>query len=257
MESIFGPILYRPMGWFFNLLFELTGNIGVAIFLLTLTVNVILFPLSIRQQKTMAKQTALKPKLDKLREKYADNQQKLSQEMQNLYANEGVSMTGGCLTSLLRLPFLWGIYMVIRNPLKYMLGLSTADALAAYRATLGSAAANKIQGDLYLMSGEGLNFLKSSEAYTALVEGASRINMRLFGLDLGVTPSIKEPGVYWIFPIFAFAMAFLSTYVMMRQNKVNNPESAKMGGMMYFMPFVSLYISFIVPSALGLYWGFS
>lgn len=258
MESLFGTILYRPMGWFLNLLFDLTGNIGLAIFLLTVTVNLLLFPLSIHQQKSMAKQTALKPKLDKLREKYGDNQQKLSQEMQNLYANEGVSMTGGCLTSLLRLPFLWGVYSVIRNPLRYMLGLSTTGALNAYAATLTEAAAKKVQGDLFLMTGDGLRFItENSSAYPDIFDGINRINLNFFGLDLGVNPSIKEPSLYWLFPIFSFAMAFLSSYVMMKQNKVNNPEAAKMGGMMYFMPFVSLYIAFIVPSALGLYWGFS
>lgn len=257
--NIFDTILFRPMGWLLNWFFELTGNMGIAILLLTITVNILLFPLSVRQQRQMAKQTALKPKLDRLREKYADNQQKLSQEMQNLYTTEGVSMTGGCLTSLLRLPFLIGIYTVIRSPLKYLLGLGelATPALSAFKATLASGEAAKISGDLYLMSGKGFEFISSNEAYASLVDAVKSLDLNFLGLNLGEQPSIREPNLLWIFPVFSFLMAFLSTMVSLQQNKKNNPEAARMGGIMYFMPFMSLYIAFIVHAALGLYWGFS
>lgn len=199
-------IINKPLGWFLKFAYDLTGSIGISILLLTLAINILLFPLSVRQQRSMAKQTALKPKLDRLREKYADNKQKLSQEMQNLYATEGVSMTGGCLTALLRLPFLYGVYAVIGNPEAYL--------------------------------GTGIDFT-------------------FLGLDLKASPQIKEPSLLWIFPLFSFAMAFLSSLVSLHQNKVNNPEAAKSGGIMYLMPFLSLYIAFVVHAALGLYWGFS
>lgn len=259
MDSIFGPIIFRPIGWFFNLLFDICGgHVAPAILLLTLTINVLLFPLSVRQQKSTAKQTAIKPQLERLKEKCGDDRVKYQQEMQELYQKEGVSMTGGCLTSFIRLPFLWAIWAVIRNPFTYMAG--------AYNPTIREAAATAVKslGDKAGQYAE-LQLVNNPEALEKFGLGGifPEGSFSLFGLDLTVCPTVKEPSIDWLFPLLAFATAMLSSVVMMRQNKRNMTadeykQQQTMGCMMYGMPLITLFFSFSgIPAAISFYWAFS
>ena len=252
MDSIFGPIIFQPIGWFFNKLFELCGNVAPAIFLLTLTIDILMFPLQVRQQRSTAKQTALKPKLEKLREKYGNDRVKLQQETQALYAKENVSMTGGCLTSFIRLPFIWAIWRVIAKPFTYMAG--------AFNTPVKQAVAKLIEG-----SKDSYAELKlvGSDNLPAALDIFDRADFELFGLDLLSIPSIKSPALNWIFPAFAFATAMLSSVVMMKLNRRNAStaeaqQQQSMGCMMYGMPFITLIFSFSsIPAAISSYWGFS
>lgn len=260
MDTIFGPIIFRPIGWFFNLLFAACGNhIAPAILLLTLTINVLLFPLSVKQQRTNAKQTAIKPQMEKLKKQYngtsREEKMKLQQATQDLYAKEGVSMTGGCLTSFIRLPFIWAIWAVIRKPFTYMAG--------AYDPTIRNAVAKLIEGSKDSYAELKLIGSKALEGNAALKDVFNVSDFSLFGLDLTAIPSIKHPGLDWVFPLLAFATAMLSSFVMMKMNQKNASSSEAqtqqtMGCMMYGMPFMTLVISFTnIPAAVSFYWSIS
>ena len=93
--NVFGYLL-----WFF---YEFTKNYGVSIILFTIVLKIIMFPFSIKQQKSMAKNTRLQGKQKEIQKKYGDNKQKMSEEMQKLYQQEGVNPMGGCLTSIIPL----------------------------------------------------------------------------------------------------------------------------------------------------------
>ncbi len=113
----------KPLGWvleFFSSLFG--GNFAGAVFLFTLFINILLIPLNIKAQKSSVQQTRIKPKLDALKERCGDDKMKYNQEMQKLYQEEGVSMSGGCLPMLLRLVLMLCIYNVILSPLTYISG---------------------------------------------------------------------------------------------------------------------------------------
>jgi YidC/Oxa1 family membrane protein insertase len=90
-------------------------NYSVAIFVFTVFINVCLFPLNIKQQKTMAEQQRLKPKLDKLKEKCGDDKIKYQNAMTELYQQEGISPMGGCLPMIIRLVILMGVYGAVTN----------------------------------------------------------------------------------------------------------------------------------------------
>ena len=118
------------MGWILKQLFNLLNSAGVgyyavAIALFTVLINAIFLPLNIKQQKTTAKQTAIRPKMDAIKEKCGDDRQKYSLEVQELNQREGISMMGGCLPMLIRLPFLWGVWRAISGPLSYILNWSS------------------------------------------------------------------------------------------------------------------------------------
>lgn len=120
--------LNMPLAWILELLSRaVEGSFAGAVFLFTLFINVILLPLSINSQKSSVQQTRLKPKLDELKAKCGDDKQKYSMEMQKLYQDEGVKMSGGCLPMIIRLILMMSIYTVILSPLTYMSGVEKSE----------------------------------------------------------------------------------------------------------------------------------
>jgi YidC/Oxa1 family membrane protein insertase len=118
--SIFGYILWAVF-WVFQ-------NFGVAIIVFTLIFRAILFPSSIKQQRSMAANASLQAKQKEIREKYANNKAKQNEEIQKLYEKEGVSPMSGCATSLFPMFIMLGIYYAVVRPLSNVIHLS-AQAL--------------------------------------------------------------------------------------------------------------------------------
>ncbi|MEX2590891.1 MAG: membrane protein insertase YidC [Chitinophagales bacterium] len=94
----------------FDFLGRFIGNYGLIIFLLTLLIKMVLFPLTYKSYKSMAMMKVLKPELDELKEKYKNDQQRQGTEQWKLYQKAGVSPLGGCLPMVLQMPFLIGMY---------------------------------------------------------------------------------------------------------------------------------------------------
>lgn len=116
-------IIAIPFEYILNFFESITGNYAVAIILFTVAVQLLMFPLSVKQQKSMAKQAKLRPKLDALKEKCGDDRQKYSMEMNELYQRENISPMGGCMPMLIRMLLLLGVYQAVRN----MVGNTNVD----------------------------------------------------------------------------------------------------------------------------------
>ncbi|NPB05660.1 MAG: membrane protein insertase YidC [Aquificae bacterium] len=93
--------------------YKLTGSWVAAIFILTLLIRIIFFPLSISSTRSMKKMQEIAPKLEELRKKYADDPQKLQQEMIKLYKEVGFNPFGGCLPILVQIPIFFALYKVL------------------------------------------------------------------------------------------------------------------------------------------------
>jgi YidC/Oxa1 family membrane protein insertase len=91
----------------------ITGNFGLAIILLTVCVRGLIFPISYKQAKSMARMQALKPEIDRITEKYKTDMQKRSQATQELYRKNKINPLGGCLPMFLQLPIFIGLYRSI------------------------------------------------------------------------------------------------------------------------------------------------
>ena len=102
-----------PLFYVLDWLHSFVGNWGVAIILLTVLVKIILYPLSAASYKSMANMRRVAPQMKKLQERHADDRQKLSQEMMNLYKKEQVNPLGGCLPMLLPMPIFIALYWVL------------------------------------------------------------------------------------------------------------------------------------------------
>lgn len=111
----FGALYFiaQPLYHLLLIFYDLVGNFGVAIFMLTICVKLLLFPLSRKAYISMGKMKLLSPKIKDIQEKYKDDKMKLSQETMALYKREGVNPAAGCLPILLQIPFFISLYRLI------------------------------------------------------------------------------------------------------------------------------------------------
>lgn len=119
------------LGWVIKIIYSLVHNYGVAIILFTIVIKGLLLPLNVKSQRSMRKQQKIQPIIAELQQKYANDQNKLQQEMMKVYRENNVSMSGGCLPMLIQMPILLALYKVIRMPLTYMLQIVPAKFDAA------------------------------------------------------------------------------------------------------------------------------
>ena len=101
--------IHKLMAWGFSFL----GNWGLAILFATIVLKAILWPLSAAGYRSAAKMRAVAPEMSELQQKYANDKQKLGQEMMAFYKKKGVSPLGGCLPMLLQMPFFLAFYWVL------------------------------------------------------------------------------------------------------------------------------------------------
>ena len=121
--SLFAGPLGKLMQWIYNLG---TGYFW-ALILFTVLTRLILFPLSIKNQKNQADRARLAPRLERIQKKYGQDRQKMMQKQQELYEKEGVKMTGGCLPMLVQMLVLFSVIAVIYKPLTYIQSIPESD----------------------------------------------------------------------------------------------------------------------------------
>ena len=122
-----------PFGYLLSFLYQLTSNYGVALIIFAVLVKLILYPVTAKGKKESMKMSRLTPRLKVIQERYANDQTKQNEAIQALYKEEGVSMGGGCLWSMIPLFILIPLFTVIRQPIVYMLheNLAVAEQIVA------------------------------------------------------------------------------------------------------------------------------
>ncbi len=268
-------IIQIPFGFLMDLFYQLTNSYGWALILFALAVRIVLIPMTAKSKKSSMKMSRLQPQVQYLQKKYANDQQKLSQEMQALYKAEGVSMGGGCLWSLLPLLLLFPLYTVVREPITYMLHQPEAVVTKILEIM-------KIGEDAFAQMIAAPQLEKfSTELAAAGITGLQNISFDFLLIDLSQKPIIPFTANWaWDWPhIGLFLIPLLSAgsqiLSMIISQKINNSlvtnekgvedkETAKNSQvnqttkvMMYTMPLMSLFIGFSYPAALSLYWLFS
>ena len=104
-----------PIFWLLTQINDAIGNYGFSILLLTLVIKIILYPLSAKSLKSMAKMRKLAPKINALKEQCGEDKQKFMQAQMELWKKEQVNPFGGCLPLLLQMPVFLGIYWVLNE----------------------------------------------------------------------------------------------------------------------------------------------
>ncbi len=103
----------KPLLWLLRTIYDVVGNFGVAIIILTLIVRGLMFPIAQKGFASMAEMKAIQPKMKALQEKHKDDKQKQQQEVMALYKKEGVNPLAGCLPMLLQIPIFFALYKVL------------------------------------------------------------------------------------------------------------------------------------------------
>jgi YidC/Oxa1 family membrane protein insertase len=109
----FLAVIAWPLFWLLEKFHALSGNWGVAIILLTVLIKIIFFPLSAASYKSMAKMKLITPRLQKIREMYGNDRQKMNQAMMELYKTEKINPLGGCFPILVQIPVFIALYWVL------------------------------------------------------------------------------------------------------------------------------------------------
>lgn len=269
-------IILIPFAWVMRQFYFLFHNYGLAIILFALITKVILFPLSLKGKKSMVKMNGLAAQQQELQKKYGKDRERLNMEIQRLYEREKINPMGGCLWSLLPLPILIGLYGVLRQPLHYLMNLTSDEinGLANFLTGSLSVLENKTGGEIALAQMLYDRFSEVVAALPGIPEIASigekifELDFSFLGLNLAQTPqfNIFAAGLSWntiglfLIPVISAALSFFSMKVSMKTNNMNSTQgqdgamAASNRTMMITMPLVSLWIGFTMPAGLGVYW---
>ena len=276
--STIGYYICVPFAWLVRLFYNLTNSYGVALILFTLVIKLIMLPFQMKSKKSMMRMSRVSGQMQELQKRYAKNQAKLQEEMQKLYEEEGVNPMSGCLWSLIPFPILIALYSIIRQPITHFMMLSK-DVLQTVVQSAADAGVNltnivmmdkatgtpALKDGLYQLASYGqINLVKDvQEMGLSTPEGWFDMNYNFLGLDLTATPweYVKNFTFTWavigviLIPILAGLSQFVfSKLTMKTQPQADAAGGASMKSMMYMMPLMSVYIAFIMPAALGVYW---
>lgn len=266
MESIF-DILLIPMGFILRIAYNLTNNYLIAILLFTIVMELLQSPLGIKQQKNQVKQASLAPKQAAIRKKYAGRtdqatQQKMQQEIMEMYQRENFNPAGGCGTLLLQFPIIIALFNVVTQPLRYICQIPTAQI----RALIDHLKEMKLIETTGYEQLHAINFLNGTDKslYYSFAPDLAHVELPHFtigGIDLSLVPGFDPPSLLLLIPVFTFIVLIASQSIM-RKFSYQSPETAEaqnslsMKIMNWSMPLISVYFEFRMPAVIGVYWIF-
>lgn len=263
MGDIFGLVIVRPFGLIVMAIYNAVNSFGLAIILFALLIKLVLVPLAIKSKRSMMAMSAMNAEMQEVQKKYANNRVKMNEEMQKLYEKHGVNPMSGCLPQFIQLPIMMGLFYVVQQPIKFMMGFGD-EAIAALASKVGvDMATAGYYGQIALA--EKLNqFVDAAGNFTQEIlqvagNGGTLVplDFNFFGLNMAQTPSIKQISIIWLIPILSGATAYLSSFVMQKMQGTSNTAQGSMKTMLLIMPLMSVYFGFILPGAVGLYWIFN
>ena len=269
-----GEFICKIFAWPLVKFYELTGSYGLAVVFFALLVNLLMTPFMAKSKKSMMRSTRLQPRIQELQKRHEGNPQKLNAEMQKLYSEEGVNPMSGCLWSLIPFPILIALYSVIRRPLTRMMFVTqeVVDTLQNFFVEQGwYIIPEKADGYVEIKLAE-IAHTHWNEVQTALagkIDGLMNIDFTFLGVNLGQQPEWNffshtdwsDPSVWgpalglFLIPFISAGLSWLSMKISNMANPVDNAQAAaSMKSMNIMMPLMSIWICFIMPAALGVYW---
>lgn len=296
--GILGPFA-TVLGWIINYIYKFLEwigipNIGLAIILFTLIVNLILLPLTIKQQKSSKMMAVMNPELQKIQAKYKGKRDEVSvrrmqAETSAVYQKYGTSPTGGCLYMIIQLPILFALYQVIYAVPAYVDSINSLYMQIAEPISRVPEGGTIIQGLIeklnvmrvtnfdfsnmdkivdFLYNLKFTDFPTVSEAFksapdvvnaiSAYTPEIERVNSFIGGLNIANTPLATGwwPGA--LVPVLAgvaqYASVKISQASQPQTTDANNPMASSMKMMTVMMPLFSVFIAFSFQVGVGIYW---
>ena len=291
--SILGPIA-SLFGIVMDLLFRFTSsfgvfNIGVCIILFTIITRLLLFPLTLKQQKSSKMMALMNPEIAAIQKKYKGKTDQTSMakqqvEMKAVYEKYGSSPTAGCLPLLIQFPIILALYRVIYNIPAYVPSvrvffenvvepLQNQPDFASKLIEVGGKMSNgftaealtnpnKVIDLLYKFTPDNWKGLENAFPSIAdvIAQNADKIEQMnsFLGINLATAPftGFSNITVAWIIPILAGITQWLSTKLMSTNQTMDKdaPGAQMMNSMMTTMPLMSVFFCFTLPAGIGIYW---
>ena len=246
--------LGSPIGYIMKFIYDLVSNYGLAIVIISILFKLIILPLTIKQQKSMAAMQQIQPLITEIQNKYANDKEKQSMEMMKIYKEYNVQPFASCLPLLIQLPILIGLYGAIAKPLSFMLRL-TYDQIVSVGGTVGIEVTKKMSAYAYeILIARTASMPEFFSKVAEIVPNFQAIDFNFLGLDLSLTPSFSQISIIWILPLLSALFTYLSSYLMQSQTNTQSEMQSTQKTMQYFMPLMILFFGFQVPAGLSLYW---
>lgn len=266
--------LAKPFGILLLWLYDLTLNYGVAVILFAIVVRLILLPFMAKSKKSSMRMSRLQPKIKELEKRHGANKMKYSEELRKLYRDEGVKPMSGCLWSLIPFPILFALYYAIRFPLTIMMGIPKAllEEGGAILTALEQTGFSTTMSQAYMQIAQSQWISSHFDAFKSIPEIIDKfvdINYNFLGMNIASQPQWNflwktdwsNPEIWreglglFLIPILAGLLSFISAKISMKTNGPTDPQQNSMTqSMMITMPLISLWIAFVMPASLGVYW---
>ena len=262
MFAKLGYYICVPFAFLTRLFYSWTGSYGVALILFTLVVKLVLLPFQLKSKKSMLRMNRMQGKIKDIQTRYANNQQRQQEAMQELCMKEGINPMSGCLWSMIPFPILIALYYIIRVPLRYFMSLSESviAEITTLAGTLGFTAAEGSQAyeQIYLAKFIHDNWSSFEGKFDGLID----LNYTFLSMDLSAVPKdlfSQFPSGGWpvigimLMPLISAALQFLMTRISMKTNGNSNMNGSSKA-MLYMMPLMTVWMGYILPAALCVYW---
>lgn len=240
------------LSWFYDVI----PSYGLAIIALTLTVMLVVTPLTYKSTKSMLQMQRLQPEMKRIQQRYKDDREKMNQEMLKFYQENNINPVGGCLPMLFQMPFFILLYQTLR-------GLTARDG--------GTGSGIGHLAGQYGSNVSLTNWRLTDQPFapTHLTSGSLRDalthtnEMRFLGFDLAISPqealrigiATAIPFLILMFLIFAVQW-YQNQQIAGRQRRhgTTQEQPAQMQMIMKIMPFMLPVFSFGFPAGLAVYW---
>ena len=251
-------------GYLLNALYTVFNNYGIAIIVFSIILRIILIPITVKQQKSLKKSAELQEEMKEIQRKYKNNPEKLNQETIDLYKREKMSPFAGCFSSIIQLVIILSVFWLVSQPLTYMKKIDT-NVINDYKTQLQQEGNQSGYAEIEIINKYGAQ------------DERVRLNMDFLGLDLSKVPSsnLNDWKVYVIPLLYVISsVASIKLTNSFNKKKKDNKKAITDGkelqpqeepseleameamnkNMMYMMPLMSVFIAFIAPLGLALYW---
>ncbi len=227
MLDTLARIIAVPMTFFF----EIIPNYGLSIIFLTLVVNVLMFPLTLKQTRSTRAMTEIQPEVKKLQKKYKDDQETLQKEMMALYKEKGVNPAGCLFPMLIQMPIWFGLFRLLRDPLN-----------------VGTEGAERV------------SFIPPD---SSLYQTLSTTNQKFLGMDLSKSPSeivgadtgfdLGTALPYFLAVLIVLGTAYFQQWQTTRGQKQDSDQARQMQMVTKIMPLMFGFFAYTFPAGLNIY----
>lgn len=260
-------------GYVLNWIYILVKNYGVAIIIFSVLIKIIMLPLSIKQQKTLKKNEKIQKEMKILQIKHKGNQERLNQEMIELYKREKINPFGGCFSVIIQFILLLAMFSLVRSPLTYMKQIDESvisEQINEIKKEDESKVISTAYPEMSIIEYVQEKNMTDSDMY---------INMQFLGLDLSKVPQENYQDIkVFIIPVLYVLSSVISIRIstmQMNKNKKENIDEEKNKlideegkkeldqeemtqrmnkTMSWMMPILYVSVSLFAPLGLALYW---